>query len=192
MKVVLVLLLAGMSSVSLAAEGQPFSFKEIPLNSNIDVANSYSQVLCKELPEDKKVFGDKQCIYSRPGPYGQLDPRIATFGGASVDAIVMNYFGDTLKSIAVSVSPKNYIQIVDALREKYGKPQKEEKELLQTKSGATFENTILTWQSGPSTLMIRKYFGRIDSSVLKFEMGDYLEEVSRRRAKRSKSGASDL
>ena len=186
MKGIFVLLLAGLSGVSLA-EDQPFSFKEIPLNSNIEVANSYSQVLCKDMPEEKKIIGDKQCVYVKPGPYSQLNPKIGTFGAAAVNSIIMNYVGDTLKAMLVSVSPDDFTQIVDALKAKYGKP-----EILQSKGGATYENTILTWRRGASTLTARKYFGRVDTSLFKFEMDEYFDEVIRRRNERSKSGTSDL
>lgn len=136
MRVMLALLLAGVSRLSTASD-ELFSFKEIPLNSNIEIVNSYSQVLCKELPEEKRVLGDKECLYIKPGPYGQLDSRIATFGGAPVNAVIMTYVANTLKAILVSVNSADYTQVVDALKEKYGTPKTQNKEVLQTKAGAT-------------------------------------------------------
>jgi len=192
MKFILTMMLAGSFGLAAADEVQPFSFKNIQLNSTIDVANSYSQILCKELPEDKKVLGDKQCTYMKPGPYGQLNPDLATFGGAPVNYIFMNYFNDRLKEIFVSVESKSFSQIVGALREKYGPPLDEKRVPIQTKAGAVYENVVMKWRSGESTLTAEKYFGSVDSSALKFEMDDYITEVGKRRKEKSKQGASDL
>lgn len=176
----------------LAAETQPFSFKDITLDSKIVLLVEYPEIDCKELPLEKRVFGDKQCIYRKLGPYRFPESKFRTFGGTTVETIIMNYYEDTLKRIVVSVKPDGFHQVVSALREKYGPPYEVKKETLQTKMGALYENEIFRWRQGASTLKAEKYFGNVSISAIMYEMDDYSTEGEQRMRKRSKKGASDL
>jgi hypothetical protein len=176
----------------LAVETQPFSFKDIPLDSKIVLLVEHPEIDCKELPAQKRVFGDKQCTYMKLGPYRFPESKFRTFGGATIEAIIMNYYDDTLKKIFVSVKPDGFYKVVSALREKYGPPYEEKKETIQTKMGALYENEIIRWRQGASTLKAEKYFGNVSTSAIMYEMDDYSTEGKRRMQERSKQGASDL
>lgn len=115
-----------------------------------------------------------------------------TYGGAVAN---ISYFlvGDRMESATVALSPKDFDDVVTAMRERYGAP-KEQDRRETTKGGLSVNNPILSWSIAESELTVRatKYAGRLDRSSISFTSFRYLKEFVNRSDESTKKRASDL
>lgn len=61
---------------------------------------------------------------------------------------------------------EDWDQMREALVAKFGQPTSSGSESVQNRMGAQFENDSALWESDASSLLIEKYYGDLDSSVL--------------------------
>lgn len=190
MKTIILSILFLTVNFSFAAEIEPFSFKEIPLNSHYEFLNNYSAFQCVEI--SGQTFADKQCTYTNTPYKNATDQRLNTFGGVDIREITLQYLNDKLKNVLVIFVPQSFDQVVGALRSKYGPPSEEKNSEFKTKGGAKYENNSYRWRQGKSSLAAEKYFGDMKTSLVQYKMDDYYPEVDRRSREKAKQGASDL
>jgi hypothetical protein len=67
------------------------------------------------------------------------------------------------------MSNTGFLSMLEALKVKLGEPSKREERQVQNRAGAIFNNTIVTWSNGVSSVRLEERYGRIDQMGLVYE-----------------------
>jgi hypothetical protein len=97
-----------------------------------------------------------------------------------------------LYHIWVQFEVSGYSTVGDALIEKYGEPKTVEKSALQNRMGATFENVVSTWEFEHDSIVLTKFNGDVETSLLEFRDKARIVEFAERLKESSKKKADDL
>lgn len=162
------------------AQTNPFEFKGIALGSDISVLENTSRFECRD---PKNPIADRICSLR----YGERE----TIAGVPVEVLLLYFYDGKLQTISISFDAKNFTQVADALKEKYGEGSLKTEEI-QNRMGATFENRIVSWRSPGATLEAKRISGKIDRSSVLFRTDFALEEFAKRRGASVKQQAKDL
>lgn len=165
---------------SVLAQSEPFEFKGIALGSDIAAIESSSRFSCRD---PNSPIADRTCSLR----YGEKE----TIAGAPVNTLLLHFYGGKLHAISISFEAKNFSQVADALKEKYGEAVFKTEEI-QNRMGATFENRIYTWRRPEAILEAKRFSSKIDTSSAFFRTDFALQEFTRRRGSSVKEKAKDL
>jgi hypothetical protein len=83
---------------------------------------------------------------------------------------------DRLYLITVTPKAETYQTLVDALAAKYGKPETTS-EKIKNRMGAEFVDEIATWRSEGSTILVKRYNGRIDQALVAYSQDEITKVV---------------
>lgn len=114
-----------------------------------------------------------------------------TFAGqpASITYYLRN--GRVGEVTVAHLAADNYQAVLDALTAKYGAP-KITHPSVQTRGGATFENTVATWTRGDDEIVFDRYGRTMEVSWLRFTSGEFGQARERWQAARATEAASDM
>lgn len=162
------------------AASEPFGFKGIDLGSGIEPVASNPKYDCRSA--------------SAPGSDTICSLRAQekeTIAGAPIRSLFFFYYDGKLTGIAIHLEEKNFAQVVEALRGKYGEARLE-REAIRNLKGVGFENRAYTWTGQGATLMARRYSGRLDLSSIRFSADELIHRIEQRKAAVAKDPGKDL
>jgi len=82
--------------------------------------------------------------------------------------------------ISIRTRSENWDQIFDAYRERFGFPTSIDHSVIQTRLGATFENTVADWKGTNSSIRLIKRFERIDSLRIYYALDSLIDDLKAR------------
>ncbi|MBR0878363.1 hypothetical protein ABIF65_002196 [Bradyrhizobium japonicum] len=93
----------------------------------------------------------------------------------------------------ITVTPKTdtYQTLIDALTVKYGRPETSS-EKIRNRMGAEFMDEIATWHADKSTIVVKKYNGRIDQALVAYSQDEIMGAVSAASAALASENAKKL
>ncbi len=117
--------------------------------------------------------------------------NLISYGGAIATAFTARFYGETLSGVSISLDPKDFDTVTEALTEAFGKSNATETPI-QTQGGLSLVNKEFSWRRGTSTIMARKYAATASRSSITIDLDSSLQEFMKRNAERKKAGASNL
>ena len=174
---IVALLCAPMSAF---AQSDPFEFKGIALGSEIAAIESNPRFSCR-IANDP--IADQVCSLR----FGEKE----TIAGAPIGTLLLFYYNGKLQTISISFAAKDFLQVADALKAKYGEGSAKT-EAIMNRMGATFENRIVTWRKPGATAEAKRFSSKLDTSSVRFQTDAAMEEFKRRRGSTAKEQAKDL
>jgi hypothetical protein len=179
-------LLAFCAVAAVAQEPEPlFEFKGVPLRtSEEEFRKVHADFVCSDVGGDAKALGDRVCHGGLRTPF--------TYGGVPVKIVAAYFYADRLSTVNVSIEERHFRTLSQTLVEAFGSPASSKEDELSTRAGGTYTNTTNVWRKGASTVMARRYAGRIDTSSVGISTLDATAEFQRRREAQSRKGAKDL
>lgn len=176
-------------SMSLASWSQvPMEVKGVPIGANSE------QVIAKlDNPKcfanDDEGPAESYCMsINQPGDMALWNDSFA----GKPSAIVYHMIADQVGEVTVAgLRADEYEELLSALIAKYGRPSLAHPKV-QTKGGATFENTVATWTLGKDEIVFDRYGRTMEYSWLRFTAGSYAEARRHWQAKRAMSATSDM
>lgn len=172
------LALAG--TVSAAPSAERFAFKGIELGSAIADVASNPRFECRTA---SAPAADTIC--------GLRPKETETIAGAPVRSAFFFYFGGKLTSIAIHLEERNFAQVAEALRGKYGEASVKT-EAIRNLKGVAFENRTYTWKTATESLTAQRFAGRLDQSAIRYAADDLIRRIEARRAAVAKDPSKDL
>jgi hypothetical protein len=191
-----------------AASAEPFSFRGVPLGTTLadfrkipfpDAKYPNTRVLCsgdKELlklldverpplSSDLTRIGVTACNFYSPsnGRLFRNAPDFANVGGYETTF----YFSPAsfqeplrLRLYLISVTPasRHHQTIVDALTSKYGKPTDSSIAKIKNRMGAEFDDETTVWTADGSTILVRKYNGDINQSLITYSLDAIIDATN--------------
>jgi hypothetical protein len=162
-----------------------------------------SKVVCTNDPETKELLGPQLSVYGdeqvagviQCGQYTVLrvSARASMWADVNLNvATVESYMTykfvpDPMQSgelalyeIQIRSNVGNWDKFWDGYTTKYGKPKLVSNQPIQNGAGATFDNTIATWENDQSTITLTKRFSRVDNTYIFYEHLRLSGEVKRR------------
>jgi hypothetical protein len=73
------------------------------------------------------------------------------------------FFANRLMRIDINIKPAEVDRLVPQLVGAYGEPAANDEAVLQNSFGATFNNQIIQWDNGQTTVLVKRYDGRTDT-----------------------------
>jgi len=168
------------SSQLVFADEAPYEFKGLALGSDYSQIQSDKRFACRD-PQDAKF--DRFCMLK----YGHKE----TIAGIPVSTVMLCYYDDKLQIITINFPSKEFSEVADALKEKYGQGTVKSEEV-HNRMGATFQNETLSWSKADATLRAEKYSSKLDTSRVTFQTDYSLEEFARRNDAATKAASKDL
>ena len=166
--------------VAAAPQAEKFAFKGVELGSAIAAVASNPRYECRTASAQA---ADTIC--------GLRAKEKETIAGAPVKSLFFFYYDGKLTSIAIHLEEKHFVQVVEALRGKYGDtPVKTE--AIRNLKGKAFENQTYAWQSPTETLLAQRYAGRVDQSAIRYSADELIRRIEARRAAVAKDPSKDL
>lgn len=141
---------------------QPYDVKGVKLGSPLAEWRQGQGAACKEMPTGKTDEVSYICLG-------------ATYAGIKVQEVV-GFFKGRLSSFYFGVSHDNYETLRDALKQKFGQPEKTEQKTYQNSYGAAFSGEYLLWSNGVSSITLEEIHGDREHSVLLFTHTDLTSE----------------
>ena len=186
---------------ALAQQPERFEFKGIALGTaQAQFVERFPLIRCQKSGDTLladtlcRATREEACSFAPPtlNSCGEQLAKDYSFGGVEVHMISAAFYDDALTSISLRFDSSAFQTLLGALEAGYGKPTKVEKEALQTRAGAVYENTTATWRRGDSFLMATRYTSNIDTSSVRIALYSAITEFARRRKEGAKKGAKDL
>jgi hypothetical protein len=179
MRLILVILAMLASSLALG-QSETFEFKGIALGSDIATIEANPRFSCRN---PSSPIADLVCSLR----YGENE----TIAGVPISALLLYYYNGKLQTISISLDSKQFPQVSEALKEKYGEGNVKT-DAVQNRMGATFENKILSWRKPGATLEAKRFTSKIDRSSVIYRTDFAIEEFQRRHGSTTKEQAKDL
>jgi hypothetical protein len=139
---------------------------------------------CRAVEARFKALGDTNCTL-------QSSQR-ETIAGVEAKSASFWWYGDALSSIRIAFDSSQYIAVVDALTERWGKPTAIEEREVVTGAGARLSNTITRWRIGGDIIEASRYGSSIRESGVRYTSEATLAEFDRRSGDAAKKGSKDL
>ncbi|HSY51167.1 MAG TPA: hypothetical protein VLC46_20340 [Thermoanaerobaculia bacterium] len=172
-------LTAAAASFAFAAAPQPTWEKEpaevrgVPFGASEALVKKTLRIGCVSIGEDR------ECVQR----FKIGDIRVV--GGFDVT-------DDRMHTVTFLFDSPNFEAMKAVLIEKYGPPTEQHSEPFQTKSGATYDNTVLTWVGVEVRVDARKFGSSLDSSRVEFNTSEWLRKLADRDAMKAKKAATDF
>lgn len=163
-----------------AGSNTELEFKGIALGSAIATIEETGRFSCRD---PGSPIADRICSL-------KFNER-ETIAGVPIRVLALYYYSGKLETISIAFDEKYFSQVAPALSEKYGQGTVR-LEALQNRMGATFENRILSWRRGQTTLEAKRYSGKLDTSSVMYRSDFALQEFARRRKTSVKDTSKDL
>lgn len=121
----------------------------------------------------------------------QAIQEAATYANKPASFIV-RFTDDTLASVHVSFTPRDFDAIADALQQRYGAPGTARSETLRSNAGISVENRILTWVVGGDQITASKYGSRINSGYVMILSSEEYQRLKEEAATSKRTAPSNL
>ncbi len=139
---------------------------------------------CRNVEDKLKTLGDTNCTL-------QFSQR-ETIAGVEAKSASFWWYGDALSSIRIAFDSGQYVAVVDALTERWGKPTAIEDREVVTGAGVRLNNTITRWRIGGDIIEASRYGSSIRESGVRYISEAALSEFERRNGSAAKKGSKDL
>ncbi len=169
-----------LSAIPAFAAGEKLGFKGVELGSSLTRIASNPKYDCRIV---NTPIADMVCSL-RPN-------EKETIAGAPIDLLFYFYDQSTLTGIVVSLAEKHFQPVVNALSEKFGKPNLKSDSVKSLK-GDVFEDRIYRWTRPEGSLQAQRYAGRLDKSSIRFTDDTAAQRIEQRRALLAKDPRKDL
>lgn len=187
-------------SWSACAQSSPddVMFKGFPLGGHID---DFKQKFPDFDCAGKNCFFDCKinCAPSfrgapyNPSTYNAMDCiKRNTYGDVILNKAVAQFEDTGLRRVTVEFSPSSFDRLEKALRERYGPPSTENRETMQNRMGATFENQRSTWIKASGVLWNTKYASSLDRGAVHILSQEEWDRTKQREEQRRQSAPKDL
>jgi hypothetical protein len=113
-------------------------------------------------------------------------------GNIKPELVMLHFYNDTLSSIYVALSEKDFNAVSEAMIAKLGTPSSSKTEHVQNRMGASFQNQRMAWSNSFSKIEIDQRSGQIDRSAIRYKLNSYDEEFIKRQKGSIKAAADDL
>lgn len=90
------------------------------------------------------------------------------------------------------LASRDFASVMTALSEKFGKPTLVETPQIQTRAGATFENTTFVWRIGDGEIKGEKFGGSLDSSWVHYTTDFAKSAIGESTKAKAKAAAKSL
>lgn len=173
--------LLSLPTLSSAQQQDTFDYKGKSLGSDLTSFQSDPKYSCWD--PKKPLVADMVC---KPAA-GETE----TIAGAPAKSVLFVFYAGKLSAISVHIEEKYFTQVIEALKEKYGKGEYES-EMIQNRMGAKFENKNYVWLKAGGMLNATRYSGNLETSAVLYRTGKSVEEYINRRTTTAKDRAKDL
>jgi len=117
----------------------------------------------------------------------QVCNGVVTLAGTASDMNLVIGADGVVQRISLPFASDGFDTVERATNEKFGPPKSITHEKVQNRMGATFDNVSYTWKAtGGVEVLLSKYVGRVDSSLLYFSTTtdrELLENIEKQRSK---------
>jgi hypothetical protein len=197
MKFLLVVCCVFLRSIAIAAESSPIVFKGLVLGDATfeQFRIAFPDWDCNGGANMHCIVQIKEACWSRKMILGGQTINCInrnTYGGVEFDGGSARFDRGTVHSVSLSYAPPRFDALVGAVADRYGKPNSQRTESIQTLAGVNLENKVLIWTSGGVVLTILKYGPRTDSGLVTLSTESSLEVDKVRRMQSIRDGAKDL
>lgn len=176
------------------AAGVPIDFRGVPMGaSEAEFLAVVPQAECYDMSRFQHgILGDRICsVHSSYRPSTE-EVAALTYAGALAQSISANFYADRLGMVSVSIIPRQFDQVVDALKVKFGAPTSEESPPFKTRGGVVAQNKVIVWQSGDAKITAELYASSLDMSSVQYSTAEAAREFAKRRDEASKANAKGL
>ncbi|MHA0319032.1 hypothetical protein ACXY7D_11920 [Sphingomonas melonis] len=120
------------------------------------------------------MVGGKKCKLKGAGQESCFRYYGAQIGTVPIMGLQTNFNNGHFILVSGTAVGSFFSDLADAFKAKYGAPTKTETEKWQNKMGATFDNTVLTWQFDDGRLELRAMGNMRDETSFNFVSSDNL------------------
>jgi hypothetical protein len=156
-------------------------FKGIRLGDAISRYDGKNGFTCQA-----EEFGQRTCVRKRDAVF--VPDSIAE---QPIDWILLQFVNNGLARIVLQVRSEHFQAVRDALSEKYGPPAVE-KQHIQNRMGARFENDVDTWRRAGGKVVLLKYGNEITHSLLIYKTDQFDAQNTKQNDQVTKHRANDL
>lgn len=158
------LLWAGLLTAGAAhAQGPAIMFKSVPFGaSQAEYLAAFPDHLCSSA---KFCTYDRlrDCVKKTGGPIdGAVCNSRNTWAGLDMVKAMASFENGKLEMVVVTIRPGDYERVAASARERWGLPDNESEEAVQTRIGARYLNKTARWAREGGVLILRKYGKTID------------------------------
>ena len=145
------------------AQGPEITFKSLPFGaSQADYLAAFPDHICSSA----KICAYERiraCVKKTAGPVeGAVCNARNTWAGLDMLKTMASFDDGKLELVNVAFRPNDYDKVLAAAGERWGPPDDETEENIQTRMGARYVNKLARWTRGGATLLLRKYARTID------------------------------
>jgi hypothetical protein len=159
---------------------EPYSFKSFKLGDVLDESLLSDTFSCSR----SKVTGlDTRCSLQ--------SNKTETIAGVEA-RISLGLADKKLKMINISFSERGFREVSEALIQKYGNPSSDKTETVQNGMGASFDNRVISWDNGASTITTSQRASKVDKSSVMFILNEVLDKFPEQKKLKAKKNAEDL
>lgn len=170
---------AGLMASEAMAQG--LAFKDLVIDGSFAEARKLRDFRC--VPP-KSHPADVSCTLDSRGN--------ETIAGVPVLSLVMLGYGDLLDTIAVTMAAKDFAEVVNALKERYGTPTRDVPSVVTNRMGASYEQRIYEWRMAEGTISAHRYAGKLEHSTVMYSSVKSLQRWRERTNARTQERAKDL
>lgn len=165
-----------------AAAQEPLTFKGFELGAD-------KEAFLAALPP-ASICREDRCTWTAERCSGW--EKQCSYGGVVPELIGATFKDGKLATVIVFMPSSKFDELASAMRERFGKPARDEESTIQNRMGASFDNRKLRWIRSGVWLDLTKRAGKIDRCTVFLTSEQHAMEAAEKRKADAKARAKDL